>query len=249
MKTRQQVLAANWKMYKTREEACAFAREFLPLLQANTAEVIVCPPATLLHDLHTLFTGSRVKLGAQNIHWEKEGAYTGEISAAMALDSGAAYVLAGHSERRQYFGESSAMVARKAKAALMAGLIPIICVGETLEQRQSGQTLAVLHDDMLASLAGIEAEPNLIVAYEPVWAIGTGQVATPVDAEAAIAHIRASLTEIWGDMALQTRILYGGSVKPDNIGELLACPNIDGALVGGAALSPASFAAIVGAAD
>lgn len=245
MSMRQQVLAANWKMYKTREEAISFVREFLPLLQANTAETIICPPATLLHDLQILLTGSRVKLGAQNIHWETEGAYTGEISAAMALDAGATYALCGHSERRQYFGENSATVALKARAALAAGLVPIVCVGETLQQRQSGQALTVLHDDLLASLAGIEAEPNLIVAYEPVWAIGTGQVATPADAEAAIAHIRASLTEIWSKAAQQTRILYGGSVKPDNSGELLACPNIDGALVGGASLDAAKFAAIV----
>ncbi|MCL2496920.1 MAG: triose-phosphate isomerase [Clostridiales bacterium] len=244
MESRQQVLAANWKMYKTKEEARAFARDFLPLLQENTAEIIVCPPATLLAELHDLFSGSRVKLGVQNIYWEKEGAYTGEISAAMAADSGAAYCLTGHSERRQYFGENAAIVARKTQAALEAGLTPIVCVGETLQQRQNGQTLMVLHDDVRASLAGITPQPRLIIAYEPVWAIGSGQVATPADAEEAIAHIRSVVAEIWGAVAQKVRILYGGSVKPDNIGEMLAAANIDGALVGGASLHAAAFAAI-----
>jgi len=245
MENRKQVLAANWKMYKTKEEARVFAREFLPLVQESAAEIVVCPPATLLAELNDLFADSRVKLGAQNIYWEKEGAFTGEISAAMAADAGAAYCLIGHSERRQYFGENAALVARKTQAALEAGLIPIVCVGETLQQRQSGLALTVLHDDVRASLAGIAAEARLIIAYEPVWAIGTGQVATAADAEEAIAHIRAVLAEIWGATAQKVRILYGGSVKPDNTGELLAAANIDGALVGGASLNAAAFAAIV----
>jgi triosephosphate isomerase len=244
---RQQVLAANWKMYKSAAEAQAFAGEFLPLLQENAAQIIICPPATLLAELRWQFAGSRVAVGAQNIHWENEGAYTGEISAAMAADAGAAFCLCGHSERRQYFGESAPTVALKTAAALKAGLIPIVCVGESLQQRESGQTLQFLHDDMQASLSGVTPTPGLLIAYEPVWAIGTGRVATPQDAEQAIAHLRAALSEIWGELARQVRILYGGSVKPDNIGALLACPNIDGALVGGASLSATSFAAIVNA--
>lgn len=248
MTARQQVIAANWKMYKTTQEAWEFAKELLPLLKENEAQVIVCPPATLLAGLRVHFAGSRVTLGAQNIHWEDEGAYTGEISAAQVADAGAAFCLCGHSERRQYFGESAATVALKAAAALNECLTPIVCVGESLHQRESGQTLPFLHDDIQASLSGIEPNPILLIAYEPVWAIGTGRVATPQDAEEAIAHIRASLAEIWGDTAYEVSILYGGSVKPDNIGALLACPNIDGALVGGASLSAASFAVIVNAA-
>jgi triosephosphate isomerase len=232
-------------MYKTMAEARAFAVEFLPLLQENAAQIIICPPATLLAELQLLFAGSRVALGAQNIHWENEGAYTGEISACQAVDSGATFCLCGHSERRQYFGESASIVALKTASALKAGLIPIVCVGESLAQRESGQTLQFLHDDIQASLSGVEPNPSLMIAYEPVWAIGTGRVATPQDAEQAIAHLRIALAEIWGQTALQTRILYGGRVKPDNIGALLACPNIDGALVGGASLCAQSFATMV----
>jgi triosephosphate isomerase len=246
---RQQVLAANWKMYKTIAEAQSFAGEFLPLLQENMAQIIVCPPATLLSDLQRQFAGSRVGLGVQNIYWESEGAYTGEISALQAADAGAAFCLCGHSERRQYFGESAQMVALKAAAGLKAGLTPIVCVGETLAQRESGQAMPFLHDDIQASLHGIAPSPALMIAYEPVWAIGTGRVATPADAEQAIAHIRAALAEIWGEAAPKVRILYGGSVKPDNIKALLDCPNIDGALVGGASLDAASFVAIINAAS
>jgi triosephosphate isomerase len=187
-------------------------------------------------------------LGGQNIYWENEGAYTGEISAAQAADAGAAYCLAGHSERRRFFGESAQMVSLKAASAFQAGLTPIICVGESLAQREKKQTLPFLHKDILYSLKGIAPDQQLIIAYEPVWAIGTGLVATPQDAEEAIAHIRATLAGIWGDVALKVRILYGGSVKPDNIGAMLVCPNIDGALVGGASLDAHSFAAIINAA-
>ena len=246
---RQQVLAANWKMYKTGGEAQAFARQFLPLLKDSSAQIIVCPPITLLGELRRQFEGSRVALGAQNIHWQSEGAYTGEISARQVADAGAAYCLVGHSERRQYFGESAQTAALKTAAAFKAGLTPIVCVGESLKQRESGQALSFLWNDIQDSLSAIKPDPRLIVAYEPVWAIGTGRVATPQDAEEAIANIRAALTEIWGDIAQEARIIYGGSVKPDNIAALLACPNIDGALVGGASLDAPSFAAIVNAAE
>ncbi|MCL1975182.1 MAG: triose-phosphate isomerase [Firmicutes bacterium] len=241
---RERLIVANWKMYKTAAEAQRFIQDFLPLLH-DTAQAIICPPITLLSKMHSLCAGSRIVLGVQNIYWENEGAYTGEISAMQALDAGAAYCLTGHSERRQFFNESAHMVALKTTAALKAGLKPIVCVGENFTQRENGQTLQILHDDILASLKGIEATKCLTIAYEPVWAIGTGQVATPQDAEEAIAHLRACLAEIWGELAAEIPILYGGSVKPDNISALLACPNIDGALVGGASLSAAGFAAIV----
>ena len=246
---RQQVLAANWKMYKTAKEARTFVEEFLPLLKENTAQIIICPPATLLAELNQQFAGSGVALGAQNIYWENEGAYTGEISAPQAQDAGAAYCLIGHSERRQYFGESAHTVALKAAAALKAGLIPIVCVGESLTQREEGQTLSFLHADTQTSLSGVKPDTRLMIAYEPVWAIGTGRVATPQDAQGAVAHIRTSLAEIWGQIAQEARILYGGSVKPENITALLACPDIDGVLVGGASLDAKSFATIVNEAE
>lgn len=236
--------AANWKMYKTSSEAEAFMQEFLPLLGDHDNEVVICPAATLLAVVAQAATGSCVVVGAQNMHWQTEGAFTGELSAAMLKDAGASYCIVGHSERRQLFHEQAADVAKKAQAALAAELTPIICLGETLEQRESGQTLQVLHDDLQASLAGIAPTVQVVIAYEPVWAIGTGQVATPQDAEEACAHIRASLREIWGELADAVRILYGGSVKPGNIEALMACPNVDGALVGGASLNAESFAAI-----
>ncbi|MCL1817027.1 MAG: triose-phosphate isomerase [Clostridiales bacterium] len=245
---RKQVFAANWKMYKTVTEAQAFVEGFLPLLNSESeARIIICPPTTLLGELRQQLLGSGVALGAQNIYWENAGAFTGEISALQVHDSGASFCLCGHSERRQYFGENASMVALKAAAAMGAGLIPIVCVGENLAQRESGQTLAYLQSDILASLKGLTPSPRMMIAYEPVWAIGTGRVATCEDAEEAIAHIRTVVGGIWGEIAGQLSILYGGSVKPDNIASLLACPNIDGALVGGASLSPQSFAAIVNA--
>lgn len=241
---RQPLLAANWKMYHTSAEATAFMRDLPPLLADNGKQVVICPPATLL-PLLAQSRNERLEIGTQNIHWQAEGAFTGEISAAQAVDAGATWCICGHSERRQYFAETAEQVAWKSAAALAAGLKPIVCVGESLEQRQSGRALQVLHDDIQASLAGVEPTPQLVVAYEPVWAIGTGQVATPQDAEEAIAHLRAAVAEIWGETAQQVRILYGGSVKPANISALMACPNIDGALVGGASLQAQSFAQIV----
>lgn len=244
--SRSIVIAANWKMYKKRDEAEDFIVELLAENLDHSVEVVICPPATLLHSVSGALADSSIKTGVQNIHWEKEGAYTGEISAPMAIDAGCTYCICGHSERRHIFDESSEMVTRKAQSALNAGLIPIICIGETLEERENGETMEILRGELLSSLAGI-AHPtdSIVIAYEPVWAIGTGHVALPQDAEEAIAYIREVLREHWGNVADNISILYGGSVKPNNIKALMDCPNIDGALVGGASLKADSFAGII----
>lgn len=242
---RNSIYAANWKMNLTSAEAGSFLEDIIPVARACAGEVIVFPTALYVQQLASIASGTDVSIGAQNLFWEKSGAYTGEISAEMICDCGAKYVLCGHSERRHIFGESAEMVTRKARSAQAAGLIPMICVGETLEEREAGETLETLHNDIFCSLAAVEPSTDVVIAYEPVWAIGTGQVATPADAETAIAYIRDLVRELWGDLADDIRILYGGSVKPDNIAELMACPNIDGALVGGASLKADSFAAII----
>jgi len=249
--SRQVIIAANWKMYKNKAQTQEFCRRLLPLLEDSKAkklpETVIFPPAVLIDSLKEELKNSPINVGIQNIHWSKEGAYTGEISALMAADAGCKYCLCGHSERRHYFEESSEVVNRKASAALAAGLHPVVCIGETLEDRQNEMTMDVLRADLLSSLWGISNPGSkIVVAYEPVWAIGTGIVASPKDAEEAIAYIRTVLAEIWGEtVAAQISILYGGSVKPDNIKEILACPNIDGVLVGGASLNPDSFAELV----
>ena len=242
---RRPIFAANWKMNLDGDAIRDFMLDILPVARKTEAEIIIFPPAVYLTQVCSLAAGSPIEVGAQNMFWEKAGAYTGEISAPMLTDCGAGFVLCGHSERRHIFGESPEMVTRKARAALQAGLIPMICVGETLDQREAGETLEVLKDDLICSLSAIEPDPTVIIAYEPVWAIGTGRVAMPADAEEAIAHLRQVLRDIWGDTADQVRILYGGSVKPENIAELMACPNIDGGLIGGASLKAASFAEII----
>lgn len=240
--SRSIIVAANWKMYKNREEALDFIVELLSAELDTGVEVIICPTSLVVADVVHALKGTKIKTGAQNIHWEKEGAYTGEISASMVKDSGCTYCICGHSERRHYFEESSEMVTRKAHAALDNGLRPIICVGETLEERENGETKEILRGELLASLSGI-ADPTdqVVIAYEPVWAIGTGRVAHSEDAEESISYIRELLKEHWGEEAKSISILYGGSVKPDNIRELMACPNIDGVLVGGASLKADSF--------
>ena len=242
---RNTIYAANWKMNLTSAEAGSFLDDIIPVVRDCTSEVIVLPTALYVQQLASRAFGTNLIIGAQNLFWEKSGAYTGEISAEMINDCGAKYVLCGHSERRHIFGESAEMVTRKARSAQAAGLIPMICVGETLEEREAGETLETLHNDIFCSLAAVEPSANVVIAYEPVWAIGTGQVATPADAETAISYIRELIRELWGDLADDIRILYGGSVKPDNIAELMACPNIDGALVGGASLKADSFAATI----
>ena len=249
---RTPVLAANWKMHKTIAEAVAFTEAFLPLAaDADHAEIVVAPPFTALAAVAAACHGSNVATAGQDVHWEDHGAFTGEVSVAMLAEAGASHVIIGHSERRQLFGETDETVNRKAQAAMAGGLMPIVCVGETFDQREAGETEAVLDRQIAGSLAGLGAAQigTLIVAYEPVWAIGTGRTATPEQAQAAHAHIRGRLASLADDAAAdRCRLLYGGSVKPGNAAELAAQPDVDGALVGGASLDPESFAQVVAAA-
>jgi triosephosphate isomerase (TIM) len=246
---RTKLLAANWKMYKTPETTRAFFRDFLPLVSGHTRdEIVVCPPYVDLTAAIEAAKGSAVAVGGQNVHWKEEGAFTGEISAAMLLALGASHVIAGHSERRQYFGETDDTVNLRLKAALEAGLTAICCVGEVLEEHEAGLTDDVLRRQCVRAFHAISAKKaaKLVVAYEPVWAIGTGKTATPELAAEAHAVIRKEATEVFGEQfAAKLRILYGGSVKPENASALMAQEEIDGALVGGASLDAKSFAAIV----
>ncbi len=246
---RTPIIAGNWKLYKTVGEAVELVKELLAGLEdVSGREVVVCPPFTALYAVRPLLVGTRVGLGAQNLYHEPQGAFTGEISAGMLSDVGCNYVIIGHSERRQYFGETDEGVNRKIRAALGAGLTPIVCVGELKSERDQGQAEAVVGRQISGGLTGLSAAEaaRLVVAYEPVWAIGTGDTATPEDAQAMHAAIRAMLGGQFGaEVAAGMRIQYGGSVKPDNIDELMACPDIDGALVGGAALKAASFLRII----
>jgi triosephosphate isomerase (TIM) len=246
---RIKVMAANWKMYKNPAQTEAFFRDFLPLVAGHSRdEIVVCPPYIDLHVALAAAKGSNVAIGAQNLHWGKEGAYTGEICTSMLLDIGCSHVIIGHSERRQYFGETDDTVNLKLKAALEAGLIPIVCVGEVLEEREAGATEDVLRRQCLRAFHAVSARKaaKLVVAYEPVWAIGTGKTATPQMAEEAHGLIRGEAAKAFGqELADNLRILYGGSVKPENAKALMAEADIDGALVGGASLDPKSFSAIV----
>ena len=244
------LIAGNWKMYLTTADAVALVKQLQSLLEEHDdeAEVVVCPPFTALPAVAGALKGSRIGLGAQNMHWEKEGAFTGEVSPLMLKDVGCRYVILGHSERRQYFGEADPQVNRKLKTALEHRLTPILCIGETLAEREEGLTLQVVGGQLKGGLSGVSAQAGerVAVAYEPVWAIGTGRTATPEQAEEVHAFIRKRLTEHWGETAAaKIRILYGGSVKPDNIDGLMAEPDIDGALVGGASLKADTFARIV----
>ena len=247
MKTspRRKIFAANWKMNMSADESEAFLSEFLSAERPAEAQVLIFPPALYLSRMSEMTRDSMIRIGAQNIYWERSGAFTGEISASMVWGSGARYVICGHSERRHIFGESSEMVSRKARAAQAEGLIPVICVGETLEEREADETEEVLQSDTMSSLAALTPDKNIIVAYEPVWAIGTGLTASPADAQSAIAFIRKQIRDLWGNIADEIHILYGGSVKPNNIAELMACPDIDGALIGGASLEAESFLEII----
>ncbi len=246
---RKKLIAANWKMYKTPDQTCEFFRNFLPLVWDHTRdEIAICPPYIDIPTAVEAAKDSSVGIGAQNMFWEKEGAYTGEISTAMILAAGCKYVIIGHSERRQYFGETDDTVNKKLKVALDAGLIPIVCVGEVLEEREAGLTGDVLRRQCTNAFREISAEraAKMVVAYEPVWAIGTGKTATPQIANEAHLVIRAEAETAFGkDFSDKLRILYGGSVKPDNAKALMSQDEIDGALVGGASLDPKSFAAIV----
>ncbi len=242
-------MAGNWKMYKNPAETRAFFEAFLPLIQ-NTGdrEIVICPPSIDLPAAVEAAGGSRAEIGAQSLFWAREGAYTGEISAAMIQAAGAKWVIIGHSERRQYFGETDDTVYRRTVAALDAGLKPIVCVGEMLDQRESGATETVLRDQFAGGIGPLTPDQfaRIVIAYEPVWAIGTGRTATPQIANDAHRYLRARASEKFGeDAGKAVRILYGGSVKPDNVKALMAEPEIDGVLVGGASLDPKSFAAIV----
>lgn len=243
------LIAGNWKMYKTVGEATTLVRDLLTGLgELSDREAIVCPPFTALSAVAALIADSPLGLGAQNLYPEAQGAFTGEVSPPMLVDIGCRYVIIGHSERRQYFGESDAFVNRKLRAALAHGLRPIVCVGESKPQRDAGQAEPIVTAQVRAAL--LEVPPaqmtDMVIAYEPIWAIGTGDTATPADAQAMHAAIRATLAELYGsEIAATVRIQYGGSVKPDNIDELMAQPDIDGALVGGASLQAASFLRII----
>ncbi|WP_322817156.1 triose-phosphate isomerase [Chloroflexus sp.] len=243
------LIAGNWKMYKTVGEATTLIRDLLAGLgELSDREAIVCPPFTALAAVAALVADSPLGLGAQNLYPEAQGAFTGEVSPPMLVDIGCRYVIIGHSERRQYFGESDAFVNRKLRAALAHGLRPIVCVGESKPQRDAGQAEPIVTAQVCAAL--LEVPPaqmaNVVIAYEPIWAIGTGDTATPADAQAMHAAIRATLADLYGsEIAAMVRIQYGGSVKPDNIDELMAQPDIDGALVGGASLQAASFLRII----
>jgi len=241
---RKNFFAANWKMYKNVGETRRFFAELRELLAQTESETVIFPPAILAAEALRV-CGPGVKIGLQNIHWLEEGPYTGEISARQAADIGVSYCLCGHSERRRHFHETDGTVAAKARAALQAGLGPVVCLGETLEQRQKGETLTVLAAQAKAALTGLPAGPQIVVAYEPVWAIGTGVTASGSDAQEACSFIRQELAGLWPLLAAETRVLYGGSVTPQNIGEIMGCPDIDGVLVGGASLQAQSFARIV----
>jgi triosephosphate isomerase len=244
---RRCLISANWKMHGTTASVQAYLEALIERIRKGGPEVVVCPPFTLLPVALLIASGSEIAIGAQNCHWEDKGAFTGEVSAAMLAELGARWVIVGHSERRQHFGETDASAAARAKAAQRAGLSVIFCLGETLEQRDSGETLAVL-ERQSAALAGLD--PALLaVAYEPVWAIGTGRNATPAQAQEAHATLRRRASELLGAEAAATlRILYGGSVKPENAASLLVEPDVDGALVGGASLDVEGFCAIIHAA-
>jgi triosephosphate isomerase len=242
-------IAGNWKMFKTVQEAVLFAKELRSLVKDLTdVKMVVAPPFTAVHAVAEALRTTNVAVAAQNLYWEREGAYTGEVSAAMLKEAGAEYVIVGHSERRRLFGETDATVSRKTRAAIGAELTPIVCVGETLEQRERNETLDVLDRQIKDGLDGLTAAQiaDLVVAYEPVWAIGTGRNATAAQAGEAHLHIRTRLRQWFGaDAAEQCHVIYGGSVKPDNIAELVREPDVDGALVGGASLEVKSFVDIV----
>jgi triosephosphate isomerase len=246
--SRTKLIAGNWKMYKTTAEAVAFAREFTAAYGSGEHEVAVCAPFTQLAALKDALAGSDVRLGAQNMHYEEEGAYTGEISPAMLTEIGIDYVVIGHSERRQYFAETDETVNLKVKKAFEHGIVPIMCVGEVLEQRDAGEHLTVVKKQTEGGLAGLPAADagRLVIAYEPVWAIGTGRTATGDQAQEMCAYIRETVRGLYDEATAESvRIQYGGSVKPANARELMTKPDIDGALVGGASLVPADFKAII----
>ncbi len=249
---RQPFIAGNWKMFKTVHETVVHVKELRSLVKdVQGVDIVIAPPATGLYAAAEAARNSNIAVAGQNCHWERDGAFTGEISAGMVREAGAEYVIVGHSERRTLFGETDLHVQKKVRAALGAGLVPIVCIGETLEQRDRQETLAVLDQQIQRGLDGATADEvaAMVVAYEPVWAIGTGRNATPEQAGEAHAHIRLRLRSWFGaEAAERCHVIYGGSVKPGNIAGLLALADVDGALVGGASLDVAGFGQIVAAA-
>ncbi len=250
---RKKIIAGNWKMHKTPAEAVQLVNELkVKVVNIHHVDMIVCPPYLAIPAVQASLKETAIRVGAQNVFWEDQGAYTGEISAPMLVNAGCSYVIIGHSERRQYFHETDETINRKIKKALKFQLKPIFCIGETLEQREAGQTFPVLKTQLDGGLAGIDAAAiqNIVIAYEPVWAIGTGRNATPEQAQEAHQFIRSTLAEKFGrPIADGLRIQYGGSVKPENAEALLSQPDVDGALVGGASLKADSFADIIQAAE
>jgi triosephosphate isomerase len=246
---RKPVIAGNWKLYKTNGEAVDFVTRLIPEVKKNMGvEIVVAPVFTALTSVKQVISGSNIMLAGQDCFWEEEGAFTGEVSPKLLLDAGCSHVIIGHSERRQYFGETDETVNKKIKAALKSGLTVLFCIGETLAEREAGNTFDVLNKQVAGGLSGITKEQlkNIIIAYEPVWAIGTGKTATDEQAQEAHAFIRSLVTGLYNQSAgNKIRILYGGSVKPENIKGLMTQPDIDGALVGGASLKAESFSAIV----
>jgi triosephosphate isomerase len=242
-------IAANWKMYKTVHEAVVFIKEFRSIVKdVDDVEIVVAPPFTALHSAAEAARNTPVGIAAQDVYWEREGAFTGEISAGMAKEAGAEYVIIGHSERRRLFGETDEQVNRKLVATLAAQMTPIVCIGETLDEREAGETQTVLDRQITQGFDGLTGDQvgSLVLAYEPVWAIGTGRNATPQQAAEAHAHIRSRLRQWFGgEAADHCHVIYGGSVKPDNIHELMVSPDVDGALVGGASLEVRAFSDIV----
>jgi triosephosphate isomerase len=246
---RHPFIAGNWKMHKTVHEAVVYVKEFRSLVKdVEDVEIVVAPTFTAIHAAAEAARNSKVGIAGQDLHWEKQGAFTGEVSAAMVREAGAEYVIIGHSERRQYFGETDTTVNRKLVAAITAGLIPIVCIGEMLEEREANRTLDVLDAQIKGGFDGVTGDQiaALVIAYEPVWAIGTGRTATAAQAQEAHAHIRQRLRQWFGAPAAdECHIIYGGSVKPDNTAELVSQPDVDGALVGGASLDVGGFYDIV----
>lgn len=246
---RRSIIAGNWKMNKNIKEAIELANGIKrALFDEEACDIVLCPPFTALSEIGEITLNSNIGLSAQNCHWEESGAYTGEVSPSMLKGLGCRYVIVGHSERRQYFGETNEIVNKKVKALLIAGLNPIMCIGERLEERESGKAFAVVEDHLKGGLKDISADDvsKIIIAYEPVWAIGTGKTATPKQAGEIHNFIREKLSELYsGETAALVRIQYGGSVKPENIADLMKQPDIDGALVGGASLKIDSFVKIV----
>lgn len=245
---RKPIIAGNWKMNNTPDEAKALIEELIPLVKDAKCDVVVCPTYVCLETVKKLIAGTNIKIGAQNMHWEEKGAFTGEISPKMLVAMGMDYVILGHSERRQYFAETDETVNKKTLAAVAHNLIPIICVGETLEQREAGVTADLVRTQTKAALKGLTADQvkGVVIAYEPVWAIGTGRTATSADANEVIGIIRKAVEEDFGgEAAGAVRIQYGGSMNPGNATELMGMPEIDGGLIGGASLKAVDFSKVV----